>query len=209
MNDDQTLSDPPTPAQADTPFHQPAPVQLDGLSANLTISEILERAKLPERRARICLAADLQGRYDEIVDELSVLVNASGELIVDPEATIGAQTPAGRAQQLADDLEDVRRQMSSAMASFLFRGMPADDLAVFEKKHKPTDPKADHTDYWVQMIARCAVTPAMTTDDVTAFRKKLGANAFWQLVEAVRGVNLGGGVDVPKSLSFSQVRTAG
>lgn len=211
--EDRSLAD-PTPAEQSTPagsasstvFHQPPLPEPINLVEQLTIDQILDMAKLPERRARICLRGDLQARYDQIVAELGQLVTPSGELISDPETSLGEQTTESRAQALADELESVRAEMAGAMVSFLFRGMSADDLAVFEKAHKPKDPKADHTDYWVRLIAASSVEPEMTQASVQAFRKKFGANAFWELVTTARDVNMGGGVDVPKSLNFSQVR---
>lgn len=213
MSEDQALSDvttPDTPATSGgNPFQRPPAPEIDlGPFEQLTIEEILEQAKLPEKRVYVCLAGDLQAEYDGYVEELNTLVNAGGELIVDPEASIGEQTAEARAQELADKVQDVRQRMKRSMAGFLLRGMSADDLAVFEKTHKPKDPNADHTDYWVKLIAKSAVQPTMTSDNVRAFRKKLGFNAFWELVKGARSVNLDGGVDVPKSLSFSEVRQA-
>ena len=217
MSEDQTLGDttppPNTPGgnpgvHGENPFVRPTtpPVDLATPARQLTIEEILEQAKLPETTVYICLRADLQARYDQIVEELSGLVTASGELTVDPEATIGDQTAASRAQQLADDLDAVRREMSASMVPFRFRGMSADDLAVFEKAHRPKSQDADFTPYFVKLIASCAIEPAMTEAQVKQLRGKFGARAFLQLSTGAQSVNTGGGVDVPKSLSFSQVR---
>ncbi len=210
MSEDQTLADtttPDTPTAGGNPFQRPPAPEIDlGVLEQWTIEDILEQAKLPEKRVFVCLAGDLQAEYDGYIEELNTLVNAAGELIVDPESSIGEQTAEARAQELADKVQDVRQRMKRKMAGFLLRGMSADDLAVFEKANKPKDPNADHTDYWVKLIAQSAVQPPMTEENVRSFRKKLGFNAFWELVKGARSVNLDGGVDVPKSLSFSEVR---
>lgn len=210
QNPDRSLGDTTAPAtdHAGSPFHQPAPAPEIDFTAQLTIEEILERAKLPERTAYLCLRADLQAKNDEIIEELNTLVTASGEMVIDPEASIGEQTAAGRAQQLADEQAANRRAMHAASTPFLFRGMSADDFAVFEKAYRPKSKDAEFTDYFVKLIAACCVRPAMTEDQVKALRKKFGARAFLELSNTVQAVNTGGGVDIPKSLSFSQVRQA-
>ncbi|GAW54747.1 hypothetical protein [Nocardioides sp. PD653] len=209
MNDDQTLGD-TTPTSAPvSPFHRPDVPDLSATPlVQLSIDEILDMAKLPERTVYICLRADLQAKDDAIIEELGTLVTARGELLVDPEASIGEQTALARAQQLADEQTQNRREMSAASVPFRFRGMSADDFAVFEKAHRPksTD-AADFTDYFTKLIARCCVAPAMTEEQVKKLRTRVGSKVFLELSNGAQNVNTGGGVDIPKSLSFSQVRT--
>lgn len=210
MSEDQTLTD-TTPGQDPYPFQRPTPTSIDHeltITRQLTVDQILEMAKLPERRARVCLRGDLQAKYDAIVEELSALVTVGpgGEVVADAEASIGEQTNASRAEALGQDLEAVRREMSASMWFPLFRGMPTDDLAVFEKAHLPKD-GADPTDYHNRLIAACCVDPDLTLDDVVKLRHRLGFKAFYGLIQTAREVCLGGGVDVPKSLSFSPAQT--
>lgn len=212
MSEDQTLAGGPTqkatPRPAPSPFERPEPTSIDlESSRQLTVAEILTMARLPERRAGICLRADLQARYDAIIEELGTLLDANGELVVDPESTIGEQTAEARARDLSDQLEGVRREMAGSMWWPLFRGLSADDLAVFEKEHLPSGQGADLTDYHNRLISKTCVDPAMSPDEVQQLRQTIGFKAFFSLVTTAREVCYGGGVDVPKSLNFSPAPT--
>lgn len=201
MND-QTLGDttpdqprPTTPAGADAftiPNPEPAAPVLP-----LTVEQILEMAKLPERRAQICLRADLQARFDQLINELSTLVNTQGEVLDDAEASMGEETAASKARILEDQIRAVRAEMSASMWFPLFRGLPSDDLAVFNKEHYPKTEGADLTDYHSLLISRCSVEPHLSVDDVKALRKKLSFKSIQELVRTVSQVNVGLGVDVP------------
>lgn len=199
MTQDQSLGD--TTPDAPTALQKPPAIDIDMLTGpQLTVSDILTAARLPERRASVCLRADLQARYDDILTELGTLVDARGELVVDPEAAMGEQTAISRAQTLAPELEAVRAEMAGSMWRPLFRGMPADDLAVLEKEHP------DAAELNLRLIAACAVDPKMTYDDVKQLRRKLPLKAFVGLIDAARSVCYSAGVDVPKSLNFLPAR---
>lgn len=201
-NHDQTLGDttPDTPP-ADGVFGNPNGPTADQppvVRRQLTIEEVLASARLPEKHARVCLRADLQARHDDLVAQLAGMVNAQGELIEDPEASAADTSAASRAQALNDDLADVRREMAQAIWFPLFRGLSTDDLAVFNKRHRPKGDNADMTDYNIELVAACAVEPTMTVDQVKALRTKLGSRAMQELINTAHEVCARGGVDVPK-----------
>lgn len=208
MNDEQSL-DGTTPDRdprpASTPFHRPeAPdLDLDAAGIPLTVAQILEMAEFPEQRAQICLKANLQARHDELVDELGALVYADGTLREDVEASLGEKPAKARAIALQQEDEAVVAEMRRSMWRPLFRGISSDDLAVFNKEHWPKKQGDPLTDYHNRLIARCMVEPSITLDEVQALRKKLSHKAFQALVETASKVNVGLGVDVPKSPSFS------
>jgi hypothetical protein len=211
MND-QSLSD-PTPVQAspgasvfgnpDAVVSAAAPIEHQPITRMLTVEDVLSRARLPEKRARVCLRADLQAEYDDLVAELSTLVNARGELLEDnQERAMGETSAQDRALELGERVEAVRREMAESMWFPLFRGLSTDDLAVFNKQHIPKGEKPDLTEYNVRLVAECSVEPKMSVEQVQQIRKKLGSRAFLQLIQAANGVCIHGGVDVPKSQSF-------
>ena len=180
---------------------------LAGSAVNdLTIDEILARAKTPERTARICLRADLQAEYDELVTELAGLVDAEGRVIADEEAALGETTPAQRAVELEARLRALRDEMAENTWSVRFRGLTTDELALFNREHAPKSDDQDMTEYNTQLIAACAVKPNLTVDDVRKLRKALGSRAMGELVNAANWVCSRGGVDVPKSSPFSLSR---
>lgn len=206
MNDfDQTLAD-TTPAAAVT---QPglADAATSVSTRQLTVNEILDMARLPEARASVCLRADLEAEHEELIAELATLVDANGELIVDAEASIADQTKAARAQQLADRDAAVLEQMRSAMWRPLFRGLSTEAAALFDKQHMPKAKNAgdpvDWNDYNDRLIAATAVDPEMTVEDAAALRSTLGSRAYASILGTAKSVCVAGGVDVPKSPTFS------
>lgn len=201
-SDDATLAatTPPAPHPFGTPD---AHVDLDIPAPQAwSVDEILAMAKTPEKRARICLRADLQARHDQILAELMTLVTTSGEIIEDPERSSGEESNESRAIALNNELTQIQRQMAGAMWHPLFRGLSSDAIAVFNKAHWPKadkDGKTDLTEYNFLLIAECAVDPVLTVDQVRALKKKLGSAAYAQLVKTAQDVCTEGGVDVPKS----------
>lgn len=206
---DQTLGDTTQPTPGPTVFGTPDadsaadPIEHPSTARMLTLDDVLSRARLPEKRARVCLRADLQAEYDELVAELSTLVNAQGELIDDDTDRAISETSArDRAVELGERIEVVRRKMADSMWLPLFRGLSTDDLAVFNKRHLPKGDSPDLTEYNQLLVAECSVEPKMSIDDVKELRKKLGSRAFVQLVKTANEVCIQGGIAVPKSQSF-------
>lgn len=194
---DQTPPDGGVFARNETPD-----IDLASLGRQLTVAQILEMAKVPEKRASICLRSDLQARYDELLEQLSGLVSARGELLEDAEASMGEATAASKARGINDEITAVRAEMAKSMWRPLFRGMSSDDLAVFNKAHYPDKQGADLTDYNNRLIAACAAEPEMSVADVQALRKSLNFKAVRELVQTATEVCVGG-IDVPKLPSFS------
>ncbi|MBB3041224.1 hypothetical protein [Nocardioides soli] len=215
MNDhtDQALGDTtpdqPTPSSTMTPFGDPAgaPIQPerpapDATVRQWTLEQILDTAKRPRRRAKICLRADLQAEYDQCIYELSGLIDAQGRVIVDDERPVGEQSARARASELADRMVALRREMAAFMWYPLFEGLDSDALQAFNSKHRPK-PKSngegpDMTEYNTLLIAECSVEPRLSVDDVRALRKKLGAAAMGELSATANEVCAKGGVDFPQ-----------
>lgn len=210
MNDDQTLSE-TTPAQPTSVFEKPdatrPEIDLDTPGRQLTVAQILDAAKVPEKRASVCIRLDLQARYDELFAELGTLVNARGELLEDAEASMGDVSAASKARAINDQLTAVQAEMAKAMWRPLFRGMTSEDLAVFNKKNPyPDKPGADLAPYHNKLVAACAIDPVMSVEDVENLRKTLNHKAIQELVQTATAVCVGR-IDVPKLPSFSVAPT--
>lgn len=210
-----TTTDAPTPghtAPAGGVFGDPTAHDHDAHprpTRSWTIADILESAKLPEKYARVCIRADLQARHDQILAELSTLVDPNGEVLGDPDAALGDTTKAARAQHLSADLSAVEQEMRDSMWFPLFRGLSQDALAVFNEKHAPKKLDAngapsmkDLREYQAILIAECAVEPPMSVEDVKALRTKLGTKAYGTLYATANEVCTKGGVDAGKSPAF-------
>lgn len=197
MNDESLA----TTEHADTPFGNPNGTTPQPLK-QMTIDEVLATARRVEKVARISLRGDLQAEHDELVRELSGLVTADGELIEDPEASMGEESAAVRAQELNQRLVELGREMAGAMWSVRFRAMSSDDWAVFTKAHFPEadkDGKRDLTDFNVKLVAATAIEPTLTEEQVRALGGKLGTSQIVNLANTAWNVCTKGGVDVPKS----------
>lgn len=203
QHSDETALGETTPPAAH-PFGNPdGPTDLPDVVRSRTVEEILAMARRPEKHARVCLRADLEARLDRILGELVTLVTPQGELIEDPEASMGEQSAAARARALNDDATAVRREMNDAMWFPLFRGMSSEDIAVFNKKHFPKnadkDGNVDLSEYNILLTAECSVEPKLSDDDVRRLKSTLGSKAYKALTATAQQVCTEGGVDVPKS----------
>jgi hypothetical protein len=202
-HDDATLGD-PTPPPAPHPFGNPdgqADLDLPAPQA-WSVDQILAMARTPEKRARICLRADLQARHDQILAELRTLITAAGEIIEDPERSNGDVSNESRAIALNTELTQIQREMAASMWQPLFRGKTSDDMAVFNKAHFPkADGKGnvDLKEYYFLLISECSVEPKLSVDDVRKLKGTLGAAAYAELRDTAKDVCTEGGVDVPKS----------
>lgn len=213
MNDDKTLDGSTTAgpmssavsAGATTPFGNPdGPTEVadrpapDAPVRQWTIAEVLDRARRPRKRAKVCLRADLQAEYDQCGYELAGLVDSQGRIINDEERPAGVESNAARAQELSDRMSTLRSQMAGEMWYPLFEGLSSDALVEFNKAHRPKGNQQDMTEYNTLLIAECSVDPKLTVDDVRALRKQLGSAAVGELATVANEVCSRGGVDFPQ-----------
>lgn len=169
------------------------PVQL------LTVADVLAAARLVERTASICLRADLTAEHDRIMGELATLVTPNGELLGDDdEASVGDQTNASRARELADRDRQVLAEMRGSMWHVRFRAMDSDTWTAFKKKHLPTRKDADFAPFHIKIIAACAIEPAISEDEARALKKKFTQSQFVTLANKAYEACAEGGIDVPK-----------
>ena len=197
MNDDQTLSDtsPDKPAAALSGLADAA------METILSLDEIMSSARLVERTVRICIRGDLEAEYEQTVNELGTLVDANGEVLTKGDQAL---SDGSRAQELAGRVQDLEAQMKAASRTVRFRAMPDDDWRAFLKTHEDAAGKVkDYDAFNEQIIARCAISPTLTVEGVRAMRKKLTPTQMTALANGAYWACTTGGVDVPKSPSFS------
>lgn len=195
----------------DSPFGNPDGPEADAIASHdpvdhrplasglLSVQDVLAAARLPERTATICVRPDLQAEHDAIAAEMATLVSADGELLVeDDEASMGAQTNAARARELADRDRQVLDEMRANLWHVRLRAMDADEWPEF-KKTMPKGKDADVSTFRAKLIARCAIEPPITVEDVAALRKKFGSAQINKISNRAYEACEQDGVDVPKS----------
>ena len=181
-----------TPGEHDPGAHQP--IRL------LTVEDVLAYARLVERTASICLRADLTAEHDRVLGELGTLVTASGEVIGgDEEGAVSDQSNASRAQELADQLHRLKREMRESMWHVRFRAMPSDEWTTFKRLWWPKGKDPDLTEFRTKLVAACAIEPPITEDQVKQLRQKLNSSQFIALSDTAYDACTAGGLDVPKS----------
>lgn len=181
----------------DDELHDPGahqPVQM------LTVEDVLSAARLVERTASICIRADLTAEHDLVLGELGTLVTASGEVIGgDEEGAVSDQSNASRAQELAERLHQLKREMRDSMWHVRFRAMASDEWTTFKKLWWPKGKDPDMTEFRTKIIAKCAIEPPITEDQVKQLRQKFTASQFINLSDTAFEACTAGGLEVPKS----------
>lgn len=164
-----------------------------------TVDEVLSSARRIERTASVCLRADLQAEWDELLDELSTLVTANGELIEDDsEDSMSEVGGRARVLQITTHMTQLRREMAENTWRPRFRAIPSDEWPGFLKKNRPTGDKADLTGFFNLLIAETSLDPDLTVEKVEALRKVLSDPAIGELTGTAWEACTKGGIDVPK-----------
>lgn len=199
MNDNPFVSD--DHSDHNTGAHAPIGHE-PTVSQFLTVEDVLAAARLVERTASICLRADLMAEHDQVLGELGSLVTASGEVIGgDEEGAVSDQSNASRAQELADRLQQLKREMRGAMWHVRFRAMASDEWTTFKRLWWPKGKDPDMTEFRTKLVAACAIEPPISEDQVKELRKKFTSSQFVELSDTAFAACTAGGIDVPKSPS--------
>lgn len=171
----------------------------------LSLDEVLSSARLVETKAKICLRADLEAEYADIMSELATLVDDEGNVVADDDSL--ADQKVQRAHELQRLAEENRKVRAEHVRVVRFRAMPSDEWEAFEKANRQggdgRGPAKNPLEYERKIISRCAIEPTLTEEQVRDLKGKLGPaqmdHLFAKAYEACRT----GGLDVPKSLPFS------
>lgn len=161
-----------------------------------SVKELVAAAKLREATVVLCFAGDLQGRAEELQQQLAEVSTdwAAGSLAdVDPRAAIAEELAAVRAELEAERAEFLIRALPSRQWSDLLARHPAKDSAgVFDVE---TFPQA--------AIVACCADPAMTADEYAELSQVLTGAQEAELFDAVWRVNTQ--TQVPFSLGSSAI----
>lgn len=206
MNDQSLTGDTHDQPQqpASTPFGNPdgpAVPRSPQLETVLSLDEIMSSARLAERKAKICMRSDLEAEYLEALEQLGALVDDRGNVVSDGEQAL---TDQSRAIELNDTLRRLQDEMADAMRVVRFRAMPTDAWDAWSRSHHDEQGKVKDVDAFnEQIIAKTAIAPTLTVDQVRQLRSKISPVQFAELANTAYYACTTGGVDVPKSPSFS------
>lgn len=205
MNDQSLAGDTPNEQAGNTPFGNPngasIPARSPQLDTVLSLDEIMSSARLVERTARICLRGDLEAEYLEALEQLGNLVDDKGNIVSDGDQALSDQS---RALELNETISRLLDEMAAATRVVRFRAMPSDDWDPWYRAQRDEQGNIKNVDEFNnQIIAKCAIAPTMTVDQVKGLRSKLGPTQIAELANTAFYACTTGGVDVPKSPSFS------
>lgn len=170
----------------------------------LSLDEVLSSAKRKVTYAHICLRADLEGQYEELMLEIAGMVDTQGKPLqsAQQDAGLNEVDAAAVVQGKYDASLELRRHMNAATRTVEFEGMAEDEWTPWDKQHRPKGQDPDLRDYHDQLIAKVAVNPTLTVEGVKQLRSKLGAKSINELENQAYLANVTGGVDLPKSPAF-------
>jgi hypothetical protein len=192
----------------DTPFGNPNGVAVKTPTIKyLSLDEVLTSAKRTRTIAHICMRADLQAEYDDLVAELATLVDHEGRLLATAEEALGEEGGAARAQEIDQRMRQLRLEMNQAMRQVEFEGMPEDKWRPWYNTNFPhqrvktarsSGQEPDISDFNNKLIAETAVSPTFTEQDVAKLRTVLTTPQMSLLANKAWAACTTGGVDVPK-----------
>ena len=90
--------------------------------------DILRSAKLPETTVPVCVRGDLAAEVETLDKRLTALNGQSDRLVGNPEA-----------REFAEQIEDLRQEMTDSTVVLRLRALPHRDYAKLEAAHKPRD----------------------------------------------------------------------
>lgn len=164
------------------------------------MKDILATVKPVEKSVTLCLAGDLQARFEDLERRLSAAVRS-------PHATLGSGEEERR---LADAIQAVRAEMAEQEVTFHFRALSArkwSDLMAEHPGRSGKDEAFNVDTFPDALIAACAVDPEMTPEEVKELGDSLSNAQFSTLFDCAWGCNQSA-LDVPFSVLASQALRA-
>lgn len=167
----------------------------------LDLDEVMSQARRVEKVARICLRGDLQAEFDQLSEDLRDLVDADGRVLSEGEAAL---SDGVRAQEIQARLTQLKAEMKQAMRTIRFRALPEDEWEQFRKSHLGADGNVRDLDRFnTELMAKTAIAPTLTVDGILKLRGTLAAPQITTMANAAYLACVTGGVDIPKSPSYS------
>lgn len=144
----------------------------------MDIDQILDDYELPEHTVPLCLKGSLVGEYEQLEEQLKA---ASREAL--------SLSAPSEAKQIAQRMDELRKQMLATSHAFRFRGLPGPAYSELLEAHK--DDKGDlDTESWPQaLIVASCVDPVVTAEKAQALREKVTDRQWQDLYDAALAVN--------------------
>lgn len=163
-----------------------------------TIDDILAMARPAEKTVELCLAGDLQAKFEDLERDLARAKSVDS----DPGAKLGS---AGAARRIAEEMEQVRAQMRDRTVVFRLRAITHREWVDLTRAHpaRPEDPADFNPEtFGVALLAACCINPQLDVgaagrlvDALTAGQWERLFAACWQVCR--------GTVEVPFSVAAS------
>lgn len=165
----------------------------------MDIEQIIAGARRPETTVPLCTRGDLQAVWERLDRDFDY----ADKQITD-EVTEGG-SPA-EAVKIAQQMEEVRREMRASLVIFTLRGMSRARWQELVRANPPIEGvdegEVNEEGFVTAMISECAVEPSMTVGQAGRLRDELTdgqwqelATATWQLNKSM--------ITVPFSLAAS------
>lgn len=172
-----------------------------------SLDQVLAAASLREESVDVCVAGELNARWEDLGRQLAVLLaDSAGEH--DPGRKMSEAPPGlARRTELADEMEQLRQRMLEASFTFLFRALPRREYRDLRDEHPPRRDRGESmfnaSTFPPALIRRSLVDPPIASDaDFEQLLDKLTEGQVTELFSAAHLANEGGS-DVPKSVPAS------
>lgn len=166
-------------------------------------ADLLASASLPEAGVPICLAGNLQLRYEELEEKLTQAEEADerGDSLAD----------GGHARKVAEQIGELEREMREHTHMFKFRAVARQVYRDLVEEHPPREDRRDDeafganmSTFPIHLIALSCIDPVMTVEQVGQLAEVLTEGqlmAMFGCITTLNRINL----EVPKSAAASAI----
>jgi len=151
----------------------------------MDVSQLLNNAKRPEKIVPLCLAGDLQAKWEALHEEYGRKVAAAGRKMANADA-----------RELSAKIVAVEEQMAEQTLEVVVRGLPRNDWKALVRDHPPREGvEADkqlgvnQESFTDAMVYACIVSPEMTDDEKATLLDVITDAQYEKLTEAAWNVN--------------------
>lgn len=162
-------------------------------ATELSIDEIIAKARPVERTVELCLRGDLSARFEELERQLR-------EARQDERAADRSLGDSTGGREIAEEMERIRNEMRESLVTFRLRAMPPKQWTALRGEHMDTNGRLDLQAFGPPAVAASLVSPQVTAAQLDALVAVLSGGQWDELVNTAVVVNQGT-VDVP----FSQL----
>lgn len=165
------------------------------------LGEVLAAASLREESVEICMAGQLNARWEDLGRQLAAVLERTAGENPDPAAKLSDADPRA---ELTAEMEEVRQQMVAASYKFRFRALPRRQYRDLIDKHpgrpERREVRYNEATFPPALIRQCMIDPAIGSD--AEFRELADVLTDGQTAEMFNAAYLAneGGSEVPKSV---------